>query len=144
MKLFLFSIFAVLSFAAASVSARTMTAFGNMPLFFEAGSAGQFLAHGQNCEFSISAAGSQILLQKNSTEMAAVRMQLAGANPLAQIHGDGELPGKINYLIGSDPAQWQTALPTFSKVRVAEIYPGIDLVYHGNQKQLEYDFEIAP
>ena len=71
-------------------------------------------------------------------------MQFLGANPRAQIRGDAALSGKINYLIGNDPAQWHTGVPTFAKVRVDGIYPGIGLVYYGNQQQLEYDFEVAP
>jgi hypothetical protein len=57
---------------------------------------------------------------------------------------EDELPGKINYLIGNDPAQWHTGVPTFSKVRYRNVYWGVDLVYYGNQRQLEYDFLVAP
>ena len=73
-----------------------------------------------------------------------MRMQFVGANPQAQIHGDAELPGKVNYLTGNDPAQWRTGVGMFAKVRIGELYPGINLVYYGNQQQLEYDFAIAP
>lgn len=55
-----------------------------------------------------------------------------------------ELTGKINYLIGNDSSKWQTGVPTFAKVSVVGIYPGIDLVYYGNQHRLEYDFTVAP
>jgi hypothetical protein len=71
-------------------------------------------------------------------------MQFVGANAQAQISGDAELPGKINYLTGNDPAQWRTGVAMFAKVRVGELYPGVNLVYYGNQQQLEYDFAIAP
>src|SRR5262249_12372281 len=54
------------------------------------------------------------------------------------------LPGKINYLIGNDPANWRTNLSTYRKVRYREVYPGIDLVFYGNQRQLEFDFAVAP
>ena len=71
-------------------------------------------------------------------------MQFVGANDGAQISGAEELSGKINYLIGSEPARWQTGVATFAKVRVGEIYPGVNLTYYGNQRQLEYDFTVAP
>src|SRR5206468_3596899 len=58
--------------------------------------------------------------------------------------GQEEKPGKINYLLGNDPAQWHPGLSTFGRVRVQGIYPGVDLVYYGNQRRLEYDFTIAP
>lgn len=73
-----------------------------------------------------------------------LRMSLVGASEGARVEGLNELEGKVNYLIGNDPAQWRTNIPTFGRVRYAEVYPGIDVVYYGNQKQLEYDFVVAP
>jgi hypothetical protein len=73
-----------------------------------------------------------------------IRMRLAGARPIAELAGLDELPGKSNYFIGSDPSQWRTDVPNFSRVEAQGVYSGIDLVYHGNQGQLEYDFELAP
>ena len=58
--------------------------------------------------------------------------------------GEEELPGKINYLIGKDPSKWRTGVATYAKVRYEQVYPGIDLVYYGNQRQLEYDFVVGP
>ncbi len=53
------------------------------------------------------------------------------------------LPGKSNYFIGSDPSRWRTGVEQYSKVRYREVYRGIDLVYRGNQRQLEFDFEVG-
>src|SRR6202034_513793 len=53
-------------------------------------------------------------------------------------------PGLSSYFIGNDPSKWKTAVPHFNRVKVAEPYPGIDLVFYGNKQQLEYDFAIAP
>ena len=66
-----------------------------------------------------------------------------GAEPL-RVTGEDELPGKLNYFIGNDPTQWRTDVPTYAKVRYLGVYPGIDLIYYGNQRQLEYDFVVAP
>jgi len=73
-----------------------------------------------------------------------VRMQLVGSNAAARTSGENPLPGTANYFLGNDSAKWNTAIPTFGKVRFAAVYPGIDLVYYGNQRQLEYDFVVAP
>ncbi len=73
-----------------------------------------------------------------------VRMKLLGANLGARIEGVDEIQGKANYFIGKDPAKWHTNVPLFSKVRYEGIYPGVDLIYYGNQRQLEYDFVVAP
>jgi hypothetical protein len=72
-----------------------------------------------------------------------VGMQFLNANPQPEIAGDHQLPGIVNYLLGNDPARWHTNIPTYAQVRYHNIYPGIDLVYYGNQGQLEYDFIVA-
>ncbi len=76
-----------------------------------------------------------------------VRMQLAGANNTVEPIGEERLQGKVNYFVGSDPAKWHASIPTYAKVRYTSIYPGIDLIFHGNPSadgRLEFDFVIAP
>ncbi len=73
-----------------------------------------------------------------------LRMALAGAHPHPQIEGISLLPGTVNYFVGNDPVHWQTGVPTFSEVKFHQVYPGIDLVYYGNHRQLEYDFVVSP
>ena len=75
---------------------------------------------------------------------ALLRMKLVGANPNPKIVGMDELPGKSNYFIGNDPKKWRTNVPNYAKVKYANVYPGVDLVYYGNQGQLEYDFVVQP
>ena len=75
---------------------------------------------------------------------AAFRMSLVAANQTATVTGVEELPGKSNYFIGNVPAKWRTNVPTYARVKYQDVYPGIDLVYYGNQQQLEYDFVVAP
>jgi hypothetical protein len=75
---------------------------------------------------------------------ASLRMSFVGANPKAEITGLEELPGKTNYLVGNDRKKWRTGVPTYARVKYQAIYPGIDLVYYGNQGQLEYDIVVAP
>jgi hypothetical protein len=71
-------------------------------------------------------------------------MQLSGANPEPQVTGKNALPDRVNYLRGKDPAHWHTQIPTYAKVAYEGIYPGVDLVYYGNQGQLEYDIRGGP
>jgi Beta-propeller repeat len=73
-----------------------------------------------------------------------LRMRLVGATPHATVEGVDELPGKSNYFVGNDPRKWRSNVPTYAKVKYEGIYPGIDLVYYGNQQKLEYDFIVAP
>jgi hypothetical protein len=79
-----------------------------------------------------------------ATEGAVVRMKLVGANAAPRVIGAEEQPGKVHYFIGSDPAKWQTNVPTYAKVKYQGVYHGVDLVYYGNQGRLEYDFVVAP
>jgi hypothetical protein len=73
-----------------------------------------------------------------------VRMQLVGTNPAPHIAGAAPLLAKANYFVGHDQGRWQTAVPTYGKVKYTAIYLGINLVYYGKQHQLEYDFVVAP
>jgi hypothetical protein len=73
-----------------------------------------------------------------------LRLRLVGANPSPQVRGLEELPGKSNYFIGDDPSKWRTNVPNYAKVEYREVYPGVNLVYYGNQRQLEHDFVVAP
>jgi hypothetical protein len=91
--------------------------------------------------------------EKSSTKTApaadratggVLRMKLRNANPAAKVTGVDELAGTSNYFIGNDAAKWRTSVPTYAKVKYEGIYPGIDLLYYGNQRQLEYDFIVAP
>jgi hypothetical protein len=78
------------------------------------------------------------------SQHSALRMKLVAANLKSETVGIDQLPGKSNYFIGNDPKKWRTNIPNYAKVRYGEIYPGVDIVYYGNQSQLEYDFIIAP
>jgi hypothetical protein len=73
-----------------------------------------------------------------------LRMKLRNANLAAKVTGQDELAGTSNYFIGNDPSKWRTNVPTYAKVKYEGIYSGIDLVYYGNQRQLEYDFIVVP
>ncbi|HVA91472.1 MAG TPA: SBBP repeat-containing protein, partial [Chloroflexota bacterium] len=78
------------------------------------------------------------------TPSAVLHVGLVGANLQAAPVGQAQLPGEVNYFYGSDPSGWLTHIPTFAEVRYPNVYPGIDLVYHGRRQQLEYDFKLQP
>ena len=90
--------------------------------------------------------GSQSLAASpQSPAPSVLRVGLEGANPRAVVSGQEELPGKANYFIGNDPKKWRANVPTYAKVRYENVYPGVDLVYYGNQAgELECDFVVAP
>ena len=136
-------------------------AFFNTPLHFEANE-GQtdrqvkFLSRGSGYGLYLTPqeavlalrkpkpSGSEQETEETSPDFAVLRMRLVGANATPELTGDNLLPGKVNYFIGNDPAKWRTQIPTYGKIRYDNVYPGIDLLYYGNQRQLEYDFIVAP
>ncbi|MDD5035850.1 MAG: hypothetical protein PHE55_13950, partial [Methylococcaceae bacterium] len=109
-----------------------------------ASEAGQETAFGISSSMAEKAKSVDRTEEKEKVETLALRMKLLGANPNPDIGGLDELPGKVNYFTGNDPSKWRAGVSTYAKVRYASVYPGIDLVYYGNQRQLEYDFVVNP
>jgi hypothetical protein len=77
-------------------------------------------------------------------QVAVLRLQFLGANRSAPMEGLDEQRGASNYYVGNDRSKWLANVPHFARVRYHNLYPGIDVVYYGNQTQLEHDFVIAP
>ncbi len=142
-----------LSGLAASLSiltapAQTAVNFGSLPLGFEASPSEAdgiigYTAHGAGSQFSVSPTGAKFSLLKKDGTRATVNMEFIGANPAAHLSGEAPLPGKVNYLVGNDPALWRSGVSTVERVRCEGVYPGVSVVYYGNQNQLEYDFNLA-
>jgi uncharacterized repeat protein (TIGR01451 family) len=80
--------------------------------------------------------------QNSASANAAIHMQIEGASPEMKIAASDPLPGRSNYFRGNDRSHWVRNVPTFSRVRYSGVYPGVDLVFYGNQGQLEYDFAV--
>jgi len=130
--------------------AAGQTVYGKLPLSFEANQ-GQtdpkvkFLARGAGYAFFLTPNEAVLALQRTGSDSAAVRMTLVGANPSPQIVGEEELSGRVNYFKNGDLPKQATDIPTYAKVKYKAVYPGVDLIYYGNsQRQLEYDFRVAP
>ncbi len=151
---------------AAASDARISESYGSLPLHFEANQ-GQahkdvrFLSRGVGYGLYLTSSEAVLVLTnpdakrdghdtqaRPEAEMpakpVALRMSLVGASRKPLASGLEELPGKANYFIGKDPAKWRSNVPSYAKVHYREVYPGIDLVYYGNQRSLEYDFVVAP
>ncbi len=123
----------------------------SLPLSFEANRgqtdrAVKFLSRGDGYALFLTSDSAVFKLRSpgENSSPAVVRMKLAGANTAAKSSGAQALPGTVNYFMGNKPDQWTTGVTTFGKVSFQQIYRGIDLVYYGTQRQLEYDFIVAP
>ncbi len=136
--------------------------FLETPLEFEANQ-GQaprdyrFIAFGPSYSLGISSTGLALSLHRppeddNRGEIhappaarsASVALSIVGSSPSSRVTGLDSQPGRSNYFLGNNPAQWHRKIPQFARVRIAGVYPGVDLLFHGNRQQLEYDFNIAP
>ncbi len=134
---------------------QVLATYSRLPFIFEPNQ-GQtdarvkFQARGSGYGLYLTADEAVLALERSaadhgsSARPAVVRMKLVGATSSADPVGDVPLPGKSNYFLGNDPAKWHRDIPQFARVRYRSVYPGIDLVYYGNQGRLEYDFEVAP
>ncbi len=142
-----------LSAPKASVSKSLPKSF-SLPMFFEPNQ-GQtdpqvkFLARGSGYGLFLTADEAVLKLHHSATSSqsqsnSVIRMRLDGANSSARVSGTSPLPGKSSYFIGNDRSKWRSGIPQFARVEYKSVYPGVDLVYYGNQGQLEYDFRVAP
>ena len=144
--------------------ARIAGNFGKLPLSFEINK-GQidqsvkFLSHGAGYDLFLTATEAVLRVDKPRTQQAdkskaseqdanvregsVLRLKMLGANAKPEVEGQDELPGKVNYFAGNDPAKWRHNIPTYRKVYFKDVYPGVDVVYYGKQRELEYDFVVA-
>lgn len=140
---------------ATAVTPAVQSLLSQQPLSFEA-NVGQtdarvdFIARGAGYGMYLTPGDTVLDLRRpaatagDTSASAVVQMQLVGANTAAPVRGLDQLPGITNYFIGDDPAKWHTDVHTYAKVEYQNVYPGVNVVYYGNQNQLEYDFVVAP
>jgi hypothetical protein len=107
-----------------------------------------FAMQASRANAGITGNGALLSAQKTDTaptgETAAIRMKLVGANENAPIAAENELPGHSNYFIGNDRSKWHAGVKQYARVSYKQVYPGVNLAFHGQQKQLEFDFIVAP
>jgi hypothetical protein len=146
-----------------AATSRITAAYTRPPLVFERtegplAARATFLARGQGYAILLGPTEAALVLSPSGTggEMrspaartaalpsAVVRMRLVGADPGATVKGLAPLPSRSHYLIGNDQRRWRANVVHYGRVEVESVYPGVNVVYYGNQRQLEYDFVVAP
>jgi hypothetical protein len=130
--------------------------YAKLPLAFEpnlgqVSSEARFLARGDGYALFLTPTESVLVLDSSSKRAGneshtptVLRMKLDGANTADNLTAMDELPGKSNYLIGNQPSNWHTNIPNYRRVEQRGVYHNIDVIYYGTQRQLEYDFVVAP
>ena len=127
--------------------ASAREAYGRLTLQFEPADASPdgdrtYVARGAGYLVALSRAGARLQIGQVGQDGASVALTLRGARSVAP--RPTARAGQVHYYYGDDPAGWRTAVPTYGRVGFPEVYPGIDVVYYGNQRRLEYDFVVAP
>jgi Beta-propeller repeat len=123
--------------------------YGKLPLSFErnqgqSDDAVEFLSRGKGYTLFLTPTAAVFSLRNADKKSSVLRMNLVGADANAQLDGEQELQGKVNYMIGNDRTKWRTGIPTFRKVHYDDVWPGVDMIWYGTQTELEYDFVVKP
>jgi len=132
-----------------SNSARPIARISSLPMAFEANlgqldSQAQFVARTRGANVFLTSTGAVFAPPAaGGRAPTSFRIKWLGAPP-SEASGDEQLAGKVNYFVGNDRSRWRTNIPTYRKVRYSSVYPGIDLIYYGTERQLEYDFVVGP
>ncbi|MEP7362385.1 MAG: SBBP repeat-containing protein [Acidobacteriota bacterium] len=102
-----------------------------------------YIAQARNGGVVLSGGSASLMLP---AEEGAVRVQAewVGARQHVEAEPEQILPGRTNYFFGQDPDKWLSDVPSFTRVRYRDIYPGIDVVYYGREGELEHDFIVHP
>ena len=127
-------------------AAAVLDAMASLPLAFEP-NVGQaeagvgYVARGPGYRLALSPTVADITLSDSGNPL---RMSLVGSNPSPVVTGLEPLPGRTNYLTGNDPSAWREGVPTFARVAYADVWPGVDLHFLGDQRRLRHDFVVDP
>jgi hypothetical protein len=123
---------------------------GGLPILFEA-NLGQsqaeykYLTHEQGMGIALARDRVSLFVPAASgAPSQPLTLRFVGHSRKVRLEPLEQQRGHVNYLVGRDPARWRTQIPTFSKIRYKSLYPGVDLVFYGNGRDLEHDFDLAP
>jgi len=78
------------------------------------------------------------------SEYFFLKRRFLNTNSNLSVEGEERQQWNTSYFIGSNPAQWHTGVSNYEKIRVSNLYEGIDIVYYGDKNVLKYDMVIQP
>jgi hypothetical protein len=120
--------------AAPSSDTTPSDLYARLPLRFEAVSGQKWVAHGPGFGIGVDQNGTYFGLGNRQ-----LRLTFEGRGRGGRFEGLDKSPTPTNYF-GRD----SRSVDAFGRLRQTNVYPGIDIVYYGKGKSLEYDFELAP
>lgn len=123
-----------------------MQNFGKLPLSFEpTADASRFVAHSGGYSVVVEAREALVVVNDAKSGISkALRLGFANATTGGALEPLDPQKSVTHYYIGNDPAKWRLGVKNYAKVRAAGVYPGIDVVYYGDHRHLEFDFDVAP
>src|ERR1700730_17508813 len=135
------------SISAHGASGPPHEALSRIPIGFEpnvgqANPATRYLARGSG--FWLLLGASDVSLVQSKKETTTLKLEWIGGNHEPIIQGKDLLPGTSNYITGSELKDWHTNIPNYGRVEYQDVYPGINFIFYGNQRQLEYDMQLKP
>lgn len=104
----------------------------------------RFVARASRLNAALRPGGIDLLLAGPTKDLAKLSLDFVGAAANAKIAASDRQASYSNYILGADPSRWLAHVPNFGRVTYSGIYPGVDVAFHGNGRQLEHDFVIAP
>jgi hypothetical protein len=132
----------------AAATSTIAAQYAALPLGFEpnmgqAGNQVDFVANGNGYQVALEQ-GNAVIQLAGANGIDQLTLNLLGANPNAQGTAQSLEAGQANYLLGNNPSGWITGVPMYAGVQYSNVYSGVNLLYYGNQQQLEYTFTVAP
>ncbi len=127
----------------ASAQALRDARYGQFSISYERHGVNQYIGRGPAYTVALTPDGASLQYRIGSGKTAEVALRFHRSKSMTLL-GEEQLAGKAHYYRGSGSGTWQEALPMFRKVRSANLYPGIDVLFHGNLRQFEYDLVVAP
>jgi hypothetical protein len=128
--------------------AKLRAAYGKLPLAFvenrgQTDARIRYQAEAAGASFSFTET-SALFSFTEGRKRVALELSFAGGNRSPRIEAAGALPGRLNYFIGKDPAKWRAGLRTYDEIVYRDVWPGVDVAFHGNASRLKYEFRVAP
>lgn len=107
----------------------------------------RYLLQGRNAAASFSREGVRLSFSRDITggerKTAIVGLEFIGSRPDVELVGEDQQSTRISYFTGRK-SNWRSGLRSFSRVVYPDLWPGIDLVFSGDQTKLKYEFLVHP
>jgi hypothetical protein len=129
---------------------EALAAYGKLPLPFipnegQTDKAVRYYAQGAGYGFFFTHRGAALSFAEGKGRGGhALALDFLGADPHATLTAKKRLAGKVNYLVGDDPSEWQQGLPTHAELLYGGLWPGVDMTVRGEGGDLKYEFRLKP